>query len=546
MSYPATPFRFPSLFRLAFRTTHKAHKGQRGIALTELIVALMIVSVLAVYATARIQRDSEEAIAKGGAVYLETVAGALQQHAMLNFNELANNMDVTSTVADLTPTIAEMITAGRLNAGYPTSMPTRQSVSLTIARQNCPGPNCLLTGLVCTTTPITLGGTATRFDLASTMMAEQNGIGGQSLPGAGATIRGPNINTPNPMGNVEGIVCGSAAVDTAMWQQFVRIGDTRDPNLQGPLTVAGPTTFAGTTTIGGPTTINNSATITGTLTAGNINAGNCVRINGATGVSTFGCGPTTTVSGAGVSGAGLTSTGAITAGTGITSTGGNIVATAGAVAGQTIRADGTYVAGGPCVSGSFGQSASGMLVCVGGSWRDLVRSAAAGDACSIEGVTATTTTGVQLACIGGVYVSYNNLFPAATTNAACLLAGKFGYDAQQRVHICRANPADASATLRWMRLQDLVGNLAFVQSLEVTHDQKLVKPTCGGPGALPVIQMIAKVESSSDAGFARYAINIVEAGIAKWQVKLENGAGGTLTSTTGSAVAVAQIYCYTP
>ena len=222
------------------------------------------------------------------------------------------------------------------------------------------------------------------------------------------------------------------------------------------------------------------------------------------------------------------------------------VAAAGAVQGQTLQANGTYTVGTACTTGSLGRSATGMLVCLNSVWRTLITQAAAGDACVQNGSSAVTAANVELVCQGGVYTGLDTLFPSATTNAACTASGKFGYDTSQRVHVCRANPNDSSATLRWMRINDLVGNLVFVSATEVTHLAKVVKPTCSGASAVPLMQMIGKIEATSDGGFGRYASDIVEGGVAKWQVYLTNGSGGSLTSASGSATAVAQVFCYTP
>src|SRR5690606_9668721 len=60
--------------------------------------------------------------------------------------------------------------------------------------------------------------------------------------GAPQRIRGAVFNVPNPVGAVPGIVAVSAALDTTMFHQFVRQGDTRAVWLQNSLDVAGPLT----------------------------------------------------------------------------------------------------------------------------------------------------------------------------------------------------------------------------------------------------------------------------------------------------------------
>jgi hypothetical protein len=113
-----------------------------------------------------------------------------------------------------------------LNPGFPLgALPTGQSVKINITPSGCPGVGCQITALVCTATPVTLGGDDTRFDLAAAMVEAQNGSGGQSLHGAGATIRGPILNVPNPFGNVEGIVCSASTLDSAPFLRFIHSKD---------------------------------------------------------------------------------------------------------------------------------------------------------------------------------------------------------------------------------------------------------------------------------------------------------------------------------
>ncbi len=139
---------------------------------------------------------------------------------------------------DIAPTIAELVTDQKLPGGFPSgpgAMPTRQSLRIDVVKTNCPGVGCTIVTNVCTTTGVTLGRPEIRYDLAQVMVDQQNGTGGQSSYTAPAMIKGPSLNIANPNGAVAGTVCSSATLNTAMFQQFVRVRDTRNPDLRGDL-----------------------------------------------------------------------------------------------------------------------------------------------------------------------------------------------------------------------------------------------------------------------------------------------------------------------
>lgn len=547
-------------FRMLQKLSARKSTHQRGFALVELIIAVSVMALLGVYASALIARNSEENIAEGAGAYIAAVAGAAEVHALLNFLSYETPTPIPGVAVLNAPTVAELVALGRLNPGFPSapgSVPTRQSLAISVTPTNCPGPNCTLTTLVCTTTPVTLGGPITRFDLASTMVSAQGGRGGQSLQNNGGFIRGPLINAPNPIaGNPEGIVCGSSIVDTALFNRFVRINDTRDPNLQGPLTVQGTVTFAG------PTTINNNMTVTGSLSAGTTTIGACARILATTGRAGFGCANPNDLP-AGYTG-GVRSPDVVASGRILASdnpaafTGNNTnyvfagvqggvaeMRTSGRAAADRLTPLGSYVPGTACAAADDGSIArstagNGLVFCRGGVWADLATSAAAGAACAPNGAMATAGSGVRLLCVGGVYVGMDTIVRSATPNQVCASEGVTAIDlaSANEMLICRLNPSGGVA--RYMRMRDLTSNLSFVSATEVRDMTSVTKPACLATGT-PIIQLIGKSYSSPDGGVSIYAIN---AG-ATWSVRLRNGAGAPLGGVP-AATAIAQVFCYFP
>jgi prepilin-type N-terminal cleavage/methylation domain-containing protein len=412
-----------------------------GFAMIELILAITISAILAIYANQQLANQAQESIARGGGIWLKTVAGAMERHVFLNFPDLAAGNPVAGTAIALRPTIPELIALGRLNAGFPQGLPTRQVARIDITRTNCPGALCQVTSTVCTTTPIREGGAGiTRFDLAFAMLDEQNGSGGQSRLGDGANIRGPALNVPNPNGNVEGIVCGSTMVDLGMFDSFVRIRDARNPDLQGALTVAGATTLNGGATVNGATTLNGATAVNNTLNVtgastfqnnvtinGSATVGPCITLNGANGRGGFGCtNPNDLPPGYG---GGVRTWDMVAGGTalvssnpaGFTGANGNYalmtsgggpgpaeIRTSGRTAGDRLTPIGSYVPGAACAAadeGSISRNASrtGLVVCQNSVWTPFQTRGVVGQVCAPNGVMGTSVAGLALYCQSGVW-----------------------------------------------------------------------------------------------------------------------------------------------
>lgn len=539
-------------------------KLQRGFLMVEMIVYLGLVALLAIYANQKLVNDTEETLAEGSGVWLQTVAAAAQKHVLVNYNSYANNTAVTGVATLLQPTVAELTALGRLNGGFPTTLPTRQSAQINITRTSCPGASCTVLALVCTTTPITLGGTLTRFDLASTMVDVQQGTGGQSLYGTGGgTIRGSSLNVSNPIGSVEGIVCGSGSVDAGMYSNFLTLNDTRDPNFQGGMTVTGATTLNGATTVGGALTANSTTALNGTTTVGG-----CITLQTANGRGGFGCAsPTDLPAGytGGVRSVDVVASGSIVASTSpSTFTGSNgtyayvgvaggvgEVRTSGRAQADRLVPAGTYAIGAACTAADEGAIArdsggTGLITCRSAAWRRLATFATAGGACSPNGAMADDGTGAQLVCMNGAWRQLTNLWSAATPGAACTNQGTIAYDTANNMELllCRLNPAGGAS--RYFRMRDLTTNLVFVQSYEVTDTSAgsgtVTKPTCSpasGMSSTAVIQLVPKIYSSTDGGIAAYA---VDAGTS-WTIYLRNGANAALSGNP-SARAIANVFCF--
>lgn len=391
--------------------TTKKYASQAGFTLVELVIALALSGVIALYAMYAVRNSSEEAIAKASGNYIAAVANAAQLHVLMNWEAYADSTPVAGVANLLQPTVAELVALGRLPSGYGNNMTsTRQALRVDINQTGCPGTACMVTALVCTTTGVTLGGPQTRFDLASTMVMQQNGAGAQSLPGDGSKIVGP-LFTPgitNPVGNVEGVVCGSSTADIALYQQFVKIRDTRDPDLQGDLTVTGTVTAKDKLYVG--TCINMDGTAAGGGRAGfGCTDRNDLPPGWAGGVRSVDVVANNTILASNAPGAFTGNNGNYAMLTADNGAGAAEIRTSGRSAGDRLTPLGAYAPGSGCLAADEGSiskdsTATGLVTCEAGVWTRMKRQGTLGQACSPDGVLGETASGVGLYCQSGFWV----------------------------------------------------------------------------------------------------------------------------------------------
>jgi prepilin-type N-terminal cleavage/methylation domain-containing protein len=256
------------IFQQNMPNLHKRLRPARGFTLIELAVVLSISALLIILVMNKVKQWNEDALAGQAADYMLKAGGALDKYTAVNRTELANS-GAAAVIAQpicaaltartganianpLTPTLAELKTGNCLGA-YTLAPLTqlRQAVATNITRTNCPGVNCQILSYVYTTTPLTYGGTEPRFDLVAAFIKETKGAGASSKFGAEGTITSATYSTPNPVTLPSGAAAGGVIAVSKQFEQnlydtFVQIGDTRDPNLQGNLTVAGKVILAGT------------------------------------------------------------------------------------------------------------------------------------------------------------------------------------------------------------------------------------------------------------------------------------------------------------
>ncbi|OVZ54350.1 hypothetical protein CDO44_26780 [Pigmentiphaga sp. NML080357] len=512
------------------RARFRAHAGQRGLTLIELAIAASIAMVVAVLAAGRLMQEVDDAAAQATGTYLLTVKGAMDGYLVQHYDALARGHDIAGVATPLAPTLGELRAAGFLQAAFPDRTPFNQAVAVRIERSGvCPGTGCRMDALVHTTTPLkTPSSPEPNADLMAQVVMASGGFGGAAYVNQPSVVRGATYAVANPLGATAGIVGALASLDTTMFQQFVRMRDTRNPDLQGGLDVQGAVRLHDSLTLRGAAGDCVSAGNAGIVTiqcAGVLQAktglfradnGTVVHIDPATGVIASqrvkGALGLATDRGSIFDAADAQPTLRVAAGQMVVATGEGLALT---VAGRDlighagISADRLGVrevavantACSPRISSAAGvnaefarTAAGGLLVCAGGSWRELAALAVAGAACAPNGAFATDTgTGTGLVCRLGV----------------------------------------------WMRADDLLSSYVMTGSQVVASGDMVQKPACGQMGTAagtPLIYLLPQIESSKGASFTRKAL---DAGAA-WQVQLLDFDGAVLG---GQAKAIAQVYC---
>ncbi|AZG07701.1 type II secretion system protein [Pigmentiphaga sp. H8] len=503
---------------------------QRGWTLIELAIVASIAMVLVVLAGGRLIREVDDAAAQATGTYLLAIKGAMDGYLVRHYDTLAEGGSVAGVVSALAPTLDELRSAGLLQGGFPERTPFNQSVAIRIERSAaCPENGCRVDALIHTSTPLRPPGTPEPDPgvLAQVVMAS-GGYGAAAYPDQPAVMRGATYAVPNPLGATAGVVGAVASLDTTMFQQFVRMRDSRNPDLQGGLDVKGVVRLHDSLALRGPAGDCLTATNTGVLTvqcAGVLQArtglfradnGSVVRIDPASGIvasqrihaaaglstdrgSIFDAAdaqPTLRVA----AGQMIVATGA---GLALSVVGRDLVGHAG-VSVDRLGVREVAAANTACTARISSQaganaefartSAGGLLVCADGTWRELAALASTGGACNPNGAFATDSgSGTGLVCRLGV----------------------------------------------WMRADDLLSSYVMTGSQIVASGDSVLKPACGRLGTAagtPLIYLLPQIESSKASSFTRKA---VDAG-AGWQVQLLDHDG---TILGGPARAIAQVYC---
>lgn len=366
-------------------------KKQAGFLMLELMAVLGLTAVLGVYASKEMVDKINSGRAEATGVYLETLKDGLDKYLNLNAQALSMGAIVSGFSNPLAPTINELRTAQFLPAAFPLIDPMRRRQIITVDRSGCPGATCSLTAYTYGHIPLTSSCSAYAIDgacagvqgtvwhvLADEIRAASHGYGTTVSLLAPTRLRGNTCDYPAPAGIGPATYGVCTTRTAAIYSQFVRIRDDRDPDLQGDLSVVGKVKS------GALASRSLSITNGGTETT-NISSSGDLTVKNAGGVAT-----------AGIS---------MSDGSGRTY-------------GQVINPTSVQVKGSSCTGanqqGDIAQDSTGqgLVMCIGGTWKGISpqKDAVAGGWCPQNGGVAWNAQDIALYCSGNQWVPLADRF----------------------------------------------------------------------------------------------------------------------------------------
>jgi len=542
-------------------------RQQRGNALILALLALVVTGLAAATALQARQIEAKRASGLAEASVLEALRNAAQAAVYEHLNTIQQGQPIekggivvtpTAETGELTwsPTVSELRGMGYLPSEWSATRSTLNDGPYRIAFHRIPAgcspAACDVQGLVVLGAPVRDSGRTSAVDgvVIGPILTKAGADGGVSLPTAPATISGfhGTWTAPNPLaGTPPGVVAMRFGTQTGGFNQFVRVGDLRDPLLRGNLSAEGNLTVERDATIRGTASFDGSVRVgpasnpcITAASSGILNVRCSGLISGRDGVFQNESGNYSQVGPLGVStseringASGLqTASGSLfdrSDPSAIRSESGELFVRGPLSTLATLRADGLFVPN-AMVSGSI----------------HLTRAVEEGAVCE-ETVGSSVGTGLGVTadhslvvCIGGRWTIG---FRMSRAGASCTLDGMSATDLDDRQSlICRQGS--------FVRTSALISNFTLVNSMALNMSGgavRVLKPTCnpsGGRAAEALIILspnnedVPAVGASTISGINRFAIDEGDA----WTVVLERSSDRM--PMAGNLIAL--IYCHYP
>jgi Tfp pilus assembly protein PilE len=354
---------------------------QHGGMLLGVIIAVMIIAVLMIgLIRSNIEKANERAGAAQGQTLLD-INKALGKYITESNNTLAlQTSGIISGVANtLSPTLTELQALGYLSANFSSTPANGGSyvTQIVLLPAGCVATACNIATRLWLTKPV-LDGFTLKPDIKriGALLGVVGGNAGFSDPQTPSVIRGAGWTLANPLGSIAGSILVINGFGSTVDSNYVRMRDSRDPNLQGNLTVAGNVTSSGYLGLGGTATFGGACSSSGLL--------------------------------------GKTSNGVL-----MICQGGSWQNVSGI--------DQVVAAGAACVAGQVGRDSQGVLMsCQGGVFKNAAglssTSVTPGGSCSQSGLLGLDAVGVSYLCRGGYWISQSMLSPFAVEMARYIVS----------------------------------------------------------------------------------------------------------------------------
>jgi hypothetical protein len=450
--------------------------GQRGNALVFALLGLLVSALAATGVLQNSQLQARREAGNGEASILEALRSAsneaiveslalIQAGAAFGRNGVTVTPDLIAGDLEWRPTITQLVAMGYLSAGWTATTSTLNQAPYTIAFRRvplgCSAAACNVEGHVLVGGPMRVSGAGGDASLIGPILVRLGADGGVSLPMDPAHIQGFGgtwtMDNPVP-GQPAGVIAVRVGTVSSALQSFVRIGDSRDPDLQGNLSVAGNTLFGDGSTrsefrstlqvYAQPVEVRDSAgaACVSLRPDGVVQISCSGSLEAVTGIFRDAAGHASTLAGSG-----LVTTGSVSAEGGLATpavdafastdpnalvvksgdlfvrnpagtallrvatngdvTAGNDLVAGGAVQARRLTLSATVDEGDSCGAGEVAlMSGGGLATCQAGRFRATTRYASLGASCSASGLQATDASSSDaLICRGGYYASASGL-----------------------------------------------------------------------------------------------------------------------------------------
>jgi hypothetical protein len=461
--------------RPRFRPRARRH-GQHGNGLIFALLGLLVSAIAAVGVVQNARLQARHEAGNAEATILDNLRNATNNAIFESMGQIQNGLAITKNGVTISPveiageqvwrpSIPQLVGMGYLPTGWTTQSSTLNEAPYDIEFKRVPAgcvvAACNIEGHVVLRGAIRAGASGSDAAVIGPILTRIGADSGVSLPMNPAQITGfgNTWSLPNPVaGQPAGVVAVRVGTASSAFGQFVRIGDVRDPDLAGNLTVAGNTLFGnGSTTsefksallvdgqainvrgASGATCVSvRSDGVVDVACSGQIDARNGAFTDGAGNTTTIG--PAAIVTSGGVTAAGGFRTPAIDAfgpsepttlvvkagdlivknpaGTALLRVGanGDVTSARDLVAEGDVRArqltlTATVNEGDPCSGSQVAMMATGGLAtCQDARFQATTRYARLGGACATGGQPATdASSGEALVCRGGYFASVSGL-----------------------------------------------------------------------------------------------------------------------------------------
>lgn len=235
---------------LSLRPVNTA-KTQRGFALLELVVAMLLATLLAVWAASAIVDRINEAAAEGTAVWMlaakQGVKDYLLKYAVvLRTAQSPDDLAMHGYADWKSPSVKELREDGLLSAGFPEAQGRGPSLVIQVLRDPaCTESSCRIEALIHTDRPLMRHGASIPDEqMVAHWLLATKGQGGVVHASKPHRVEGASFGFANPPDiDAANLSIGSVALAVTAEElssaQFLRVGDPRDPLFQGALSVKG-------------------------------------------------------------------------------------------------------------------------------------------------------------------------------------------------------------------------------------------------------------------------------------------------------------------